>query len=148
MEQENQKAVWNLDNVELFIIFQIKTEFIEALKYWDLKTAYWRLRDLRREFDAKIGRQKERFDGITLDEDKEEKNKKKKTTTEKDEVDRKIKELENARTEFSRGKQTEDDRGKYYLVLEELYMYICFLMKKHGLYFREGEDSRLGVLRR
>lgn len=150
MEDQAPKAIWNLDNVELYIIFQIKMKFITALEQWNLEDAYWSLRDLRRELDAKIGRSKEKFDGITLEEDKEAKEEKKKTsTTEKIEVDKKIKDLEIVRLNYSKLKiQTLEERGKYYLALEELYMYLCFLMKKHGLYFREGEDSRMAVLRR
>lgn len=147
MEQENQKALWNLDNVELTIIFQIKIQFITALQNWNLEEAYLKIRDLRRELDAKFGRARERFEGIILDENKDDK--KKKSIIEKEEVDRKLKELEKVRSEYSKKQQrTEEDKGNYYLALEELYMYLCYLMKKHGLYFREGEDNRMAVLRR
>ena len=147
MEEQNQKALWNLDNVELTIIFQIKIQFIEALQSWNLENAYLRLRDLRRELDAKLRRARERFEGITLDENKDDK--KKVIIIEKDEVDKRLKDLEKIRSDYNKKQnKTEEDKGNYYLALEELYLYLCFLMKKHGLYFREGEDNRMAVLRR
>jgi hypothetical protein len=150
MEGETQKSIWNLDNIELSILFEIKVKIITALDSWNLEGAYWELRNLRRELDAKIGRVKERFEGITLEEDRKEKEEKKsKSSSEKEEVDKKLKELEKTRNIYnSNDKKTEKDKSEYYLALEELYMFLCFLMKKHGLYFREGEDNRMAVLRR
>ena len=68
---------------------------------------------------------------------------------EKEEVDSELKNVEEARKVFhSQGQEDEDAKVTFYDVLEKFYMYLCYIMKKHGLYFREGEDMRLAVLKR
>jgi len=146
MENETQQSVWNFDGAELYVIFEIKVKFVEALENWDLEPAYWRLRDLRRELDAKLKREKKTFEGITLKEDKEDR--KKKVVTEKEDVDSRLNDLDKLRETFNKGTKNEKEKADYYLNLEEFYMHLCFLMKKHGLYFREGEGMNMIVTRR
>lgn len=150
VNEDTQQSVWNFDGAELLLIFEIKAEVVSNLQTWELESAYWKLRDLRRELDAKLGRKEEKFEGIVLEEDKEKHDKKKKKTkSEKDAVDEKLKILEEERRKYNLiGSPSEKERGEYYLNLEEFYMHLCHLMKKHGIYFREGEDSRMAVLRR
>jgi len=146
MVEETQQSLWNFDGAELFVMFQQKIEFIEALKEWDLETAYWRIRDLRRELDAKLDKNKKKFKGIELEEYKK---KERKIFSEKEKVDSLLNNLEGVRKKFNLIENpSQEDKGTFYTELEEFYLHLCSLMKKHGLYFREGEDSRMAVLRR
>jgi len=150
MGEEAQQSVWNFDGAELYAIFEIKKAFINCLLTWDLENAYWKVRTLRMELDAKLARRKKRI----VEEHEEEiakiKGKKKKEVvlTEKETCDKKMEDLETARTIFNTSTKSQEERGEFYLVLEKFYMYLCHLMKKHGIYFREGEDMSLAVLRR
>lgn len=151
VDENTQKSVWNFDGAELYVIFQIKSSYIEFLQNWELENAYWSARDLRRELDAKLSRKKERFEGIGLENESNNKNKKgkEKSKSEKQLVDEELKKLGESREEFSKKNNPSDkEKGEYYQKLEEFYMFLCHLMKKHGLYFREGEDSTMAVLRR
>ena len=145
-QQNNNQALWNFDLAELILIFGIKEDFLLNLRKWDLENAYWSVRNLRMELDSKLSRRKtNKIDILKLDTQQEEPGAK----SEKTEVDEQLQELENSREEYNRKRSpTIDDKGKYYLRLELFYMNLCHLMKVHGLYFREGEDNRLAVLRR
>jgi hypothetical protein len=145
-DEKTQQAIWNFDGAELYTIFGIKLKFIECLDNWLLEDAYWALRSLRREIDAKLRRQEKKI----IQEFEQEKSKTKKPKkTEKKEVDDMMEGLDKKRKEYNNEVNPPDEKkADFYLELEKCYMKICFIMKKHGLYFREGEDSRLAVLRR
>ncbi len=145
MVEEIQQSIWNFDGAELYEIFGIKKEFMEDISNWNLEGAYWSLRSLRREIDAKLKRHEK---SKILAEHEKEKNKGKKRKTEKQIVDSWIDDLDKKRKEYNGSKQDDNEKVQFYLELEKVYMKLCHLMKKHGLYFREGEDSRLAVLRR
>jgi len=144
MVEETQQSVWNFDGAELFAIFDIKRRFMSNLDTWNLEGAYWDLRSLRREIDAKLKRK----DRKIIEEFENENKKKQETTTEKQEIDKLISVVDSNKKEYDDSDKTNEDKSKFYLKLESAYMKLCFIMKKHGLYFREGEDSRLAVLRR
>jgi len=144
------QAVWNFDAAELLLLFQLKAEFINNLKTWNLDGAYWSVRNLRMETDAKLSRFSGKKLHILEAEIEEAKtNPKEKKKTEKEEVDEQLADLENHRDLYLRErKPTTEMRGTYYMKLEAFYMKLCLLMKIHGIYFREGEDNQLAVLRR
>jgi len=148
VEEQANQSVWNFDGAELYLIFQIKNKIVEAFELWDLETSYWKLRLLRMELDAKLQRTNKKF----IDEFEEEQatiKGKKKAQTEKQITDDLLKSMDD---DYSTYKEiidpSEKEKADFYQVLETFYMHLCHLMKKHGLYFREGEDMRLAVLRR
>ena len=101
------------------------------------------------ELDAKLSRgNKKIIDDFEKELDKERKNKVGKKKTEKEIVDEMIVTLDNKFTEYKSDEQDEKVRNELFVGIETFYMYLCYLMKKHGLYFREGEDMSLAVLRR
>lgn len=145
-EQANQ-SVWNFDGAELYLIFQIKNKIVEAFELWDLETSYWKLRLLRMELDAKLQRTTNKM--IDEFEEEQAKEKKKKIQTEKQITDDLLKVIDEKYSTYKELTEPEEkDKSLFYQELETFYMHLCYLMKKHGLYFREGEDMRLAVLRR
>jgi len=144
MVEETQQSVWNFDGAELYAIFDIKKRFMLNLDSWNLEQSYWDLRSLRREIDAKLKREERKV----IQEFEKEKSKGAEKKTEKKKIDELIIKLDNARKEYNNSDKSDEPKADFYLELEECYMILCFIMKRHGLYFREGEDSRLAVLRR
>lgn len=147
--EEQTETVWNADGAEFYILFEIKKKFVNALEIWDLKDAYWKIRMLRMELDAalKRGEQIKYLKEIEEKEIKEGKKKKKKT--EKKVIDEMMSEVDEAWVEYANSISPDEElRSKFYQILEAFYMHLCFIMKKHRMYFREGEDARLAVLRR
>ena len=141
---DTQKALWNFDGAELFLIFSIKQKIVEAFEEWDLETAYWKLRLLRGELDAKLKR------GVNkIVSEFEKRVKKKSNKIEKNVCDEKMEQLDEKYSEWNKiVNPNNKEKSDFYLALEEFYLYLSYLMKKHGLYFREGEDMTLAVLRR
>lgn len=151
-EGETQQSLWNFDGAELFLIFEIKQKVVIALEDWNVDEAYRKVRLLRMELDAKLKRGNKKIIQDFEDEIEEEKgNKKEKTkkkNTEKKEVDDMMISLDNCFSEYNQDRDDEDKKIKLYKEIESFYMNLCYIMKVHGLYFREGEDMRLAVLRR
>lgn len=143
-QQEALQSKWNFDGAEYMLVFEIKKDVVDSLGMWELEKAYWNLRRLRGEVDAKLNRGKKIK---ALDDDGNEEIKEIKET-EKAEMDRKIKELSEARDTYNNSSKLDDDKSAFYQILEEFYLHICYIMKKHGVYFREGEDKTYAVLRR
>jgi len=142
--EQAQQSVWNFDGAELFMLFNIKAKIVVALEDWDLHEAYKKIRLLRMELDAKLKRQSKK-----IIEEFEKELGKKPSKTEKAQVDEMIKGLDKSYTIYVGISDPNDkEKSNFYQELESVYMHLCHLMKKHGLYFREGEDSRLAVLRR
>lgn len=144
---EDQQALWNVDGAQLFVIFQIKTEASIYLTNWNLEQAYWKLRDLRREVDAKLNRTKPEDCNIKIIKDGKPKIEKKKMT-QKQKVDFLLDELTTERQVFMGSARENEDYSRFYLVLEEFYMLLSELMKEHGLWLREGEDPSQAFRRR
>ena len=153
-EEETQQSVWNFDGAELYLIFQIKSSIVSLLDSWDIKGAYKKVRLLRMELDSKFTREKrkilEELDGDLEQQNKGDKKKpKEKKQTEKQEADELIGDLDEIYTNYLKlGNPTDEEKSVMYQSIEYVYMHLCYLMKKHGLYFREGEDMRLAILRR
>lgn len=116
------KTVWNMDEAVLKTIHELKTAFLIQIQHWQLENAYWTVRNIRMEVDAKL-------------KDKEQK-----------EANGKIKELEETRKKYLMDKRNK--RGEFYNCLEEFYILLNRYMKSHGLFFREGDDPRQAVLQR
>lgn len=149
MVDEGTESIWNFDGAQFYTIFQIKSQFVNAMLKWDLEGAYWAIRTLRMEFDAKLKRKETHKMLAALDEEKI-KAGKKSAKTEKQEVDEEMIKVDIERKIYieSGGADSEEAKVKFYAVLEDFYMDLCYRMKKHRMYFREGEDMRLAVLRR
>lgn len=141
--EDTQQSVWNIDGAELYAIFGIKEKIIEDFQTWKLEGVYWGIRDLRREVDAKMKRSVAK----AVEEIEKEKGKGKKKS-EKELLDEWIEEIDKARKKFNSSNQDDAAKVEFYLILEKVYMNICYTMKRHGLYFREGEDATFAVLRR
>lgn len=137
---ESQQSVWNLDGAQLNLIFQIKYEASVYLTSWQLDQAYWRLRDLRREIDAKLNRTKREKQSIKNPENKIEE----REMTQKEMVDYLLEELTRERDAYLEN----EDKSRFYLVLEEFYLLLSELMKEHGLWLREGDDPSQAFRRR
>ena len=119
-----QESIWNSDNIEHILLFEIKTSFISNMKSWNLEGAYWDLRLLRMEFDAKL------------------------SDTEQKKIETDTKELEDARLTLINSKNNSSKSGDFFLKLEGFYLLLNRLMKEHGLYFRGNLDPAKAALRR
>lgn len=142
--EEGQQTIWNIDGAELALIFEIKVEAGSHLKNWNLEGAYWSLRDFRREIDAKLNREKKENVKIYGKDDEV----KDEQLTEKEVVNIMLQDCENERNKFLKSDQDMDDLSSFYLILEQFYLHLSFLMKKHGLYLREGDDPSEAFRRR
>ena len=143
-DNNTQQSIWNFDGAELFLIFQIKSSIVEALESWDLDKAYWKCRLLRQELDAKLKRGNKKI----IDEFNKSIGKKKEKS-EKSKVDEKMRLLDSAYSKYCKiNDPYEKEKSEFYQKVEAFYMDLCYIMKQHGLYYREGEDSTLAVLRR
>ena len=141
MEDNTQKSIWNFDGAQLYNLFQIKTKFLEYLLEWDLENCYWMLRFMRMELDSKLSRGSR----IKLERDES----KPEAKTEKIYVDELQNDVDSVRNEYLNYKSpTQIQTTEFFLKLESYYMELCYLMKKHGLYFREGDDNTFAVLKR
>jgi len=148
MESDTAGSIWNFDGAEFFAIFELKAKFVNQMKDWDLEGAYWTLRTLRMELDAMLPIGFKKIIALT-EEDKERQKRKQGKESEKAEVDRLLKELEEERkTYLTSDFSFPENKSRFFLVLEAFYMRLCSIMKKHKMYFREGEDSTYAILRR
>ena len=136
------QANWNADAVELTVVFGLKLEVAASLDGWDLDNAYWKNRSFRRELDSLLTRKKAKL------QEEFEKEHNKETTLEKGEIDTLMTSLTNEREIWIKNKSNEDAKLKFYTANENFYMHLCFIMKKHGLYFRETGDSGIAIFRR
>lgn len=111
------KSEWNCDDAILKQILLAKYQFQKYLNSWDLNNAYFTLREIWSEIDAKFKKEEQDFCEETMDE------------------------LECKRNEWI--KNQKKIKGEFYHALQKVYMMLNRLMKKHGLYFREHDDSGL-----
>jgi len=146
---EESETVWNADGAEFYILFEIKKKFVNALEIWDLKDAYWKIRLFRMELDAALGRGEKNKYLQNIEEEQVKEGKKSKKDTEKVEIDNKQKIVDEYWEDYSsKINPSEEDKSTFYQILEAFYMHLCLIMKKHRMYFREGDDNRLAVLKR
>jgi len=121
MGEPTLKTLWNMDDAVLKAICRLKLLFTFYMQMWKLDDAYWILRIMRAEMESKL---------------KEE---------EQDTIEAEMEKLEQTRKNYLIQKIK---RGEFFLVLENYYILLNRLMKKHGLYFREKDDPRFAVLKR
>ena len=147
--EDGTTSVWNLDGAQFYSLFKIKEKFTDCMLAWDLEGAYWAARTLRMEIDAKLKRREENRLLADLEEAKA-KRKNTRIITEKENVDSLMQLVDEERSAFisSGGHTNEEAKSRFFKVLEEFYMYLCHIMKKHQMYYREGDDNRLAILRR
>jgi hypothetical protein len=148
MDIDEGNSVWNLDAAQFWTVYQLKKDFVMALREWDLENAYWSVRLLRMELDAKLKRKETHKLLAQLDEEQA-KEGKKSMLTEKQEVDKGMEFVDREHLTYSKlNNPSNEEIARFFAVLETFYMDLCHRMKKHGMYYREGDDSRLAVLRR
>lgn len=133
---ENREALWSFDDKVSNILADLKSNFLSSMFNWDLENAYFVVRILWMEADAKLDRKKKEYP-----EDAPEKEQK----TEADYAAELADRLEQSRTKYLNNQL---DKGLYFKELETFYMIICLFMKYNGLYFREGFDPSKAALRR
>jgi ElaB/YqjD/DUF883 family membrane-anchored ribosome-binding protein len=153
MVDETQQSVWNFDGAEYNLLFEIKTQFVRCMIAWNLEQAYWAVRTLRMELDAMFKRagQKALEDLREQTEEPTQKLKKSKDKkkTEKEEADEDMNAISKEREKYLKSSNPSDaEKGEFYQALESFYMRLCYAMKRHKMYFREGDDSQMAVLRR
>jgi len=112
-----KKSVWNFDEAEYKLIFFFKSEVASCLRLWDLGNAYWNLRRLRSEVDAKV------------------------TDLERKDLDSKTDKLDIDKNKYEEEANNKQNQADFYIALDEYYRDICRLLKKHGSFFREQEDD-------
>jgi len=146
-DEEQQNSSWNIDGLEHQLIFNLKSSIVYKLKNWDLDLAYWDLRLMRAEIDAKFSRGNKSKIELESEMDKRELEKNKES--EKQQVDRLMKELQEYRDKYvSLSVPNDHQKGEFFILLETFYMHLCFLMKVHGMYFKDGDSTKIAVLRR
>lgn len=146
--EEGTASAWNFDQAQFYSIKQIKDRFVECILEWNLEGAYWAVRTLRMEIDAKLKRKETNKLLAKLEEEKATR-KNTRVVTEKEQIDSMMDEVDEARSEFLKNyNPSNTDKSKFYLILESFYMHLCHTMKKHKMFYREGEDNRLAILRR
>jgi len=115
MIDDEKKAVWNIDDEILKIIKELKLSFIISMRNWKLEDAYWFIDLICMECDAKLMEQ------------------------EREDIESELKKLEEQRQIFeTNGRRT---AGNFYVNLRNLYKKINWLMKEHGVWFREREED-------
>ena len=143
-DSESLQSLWNFYGAEYQLVFEIKVQVVQHLSSWNLEDAFWSLRRLKGEIDAKLdrGRKTKVFDDQGNETIKETK------VTEKQEMDNLLDNLTSARNIYLQSNRNDNDKTEFYFALENFYLHVCFIMKKHGVYFREGDDMTFAVLRR
>jgi hypothetical protein len=147
-EFETTQSEWNFDGAENELIFALKLNIATKLRSWNLEGAFWDLRSLKIEIDSKLGRAKKKLKEYLTDEENA-KPENQEAKSEKQECDELLVELEEIRAVYvTFPKPSEAQRVFFLKELENFYMHLCRLMKIHGMYFRDGGDSKPAVLRR
>ena len=153
-DYDSSDSKWNIDGAEHAVLFEKKIQCANYLDGWELDNCYWHIRSFRRELDAALKREKKKIEVDYDESSDEEKEAKKHKETEKEETDGLFKALTSMREEFlidsseSDKLELEKIKNKFYNALENFYLHLCYCMKKHGIFYREGEDSSFAILKR
>lgn len=122
-EESSLQSEWNFDGAQLFYLFTLKTNAASLLDSWKLEESYWAIRAFNREIDAKL------------------------KDSERTKIIEHLNEIADLRNKYIQLRQVNhSDRAAYYIVLESLYIYLCRLLKAHGLYYREKADPTKAAL--
>jgi hypothetical protein len=121
VEQESDNVegtVWNFDDKEQELIFELKVKFINCRDNWNLEDAYWTLLSLISESESAF-----------LDGDKE-----------------KVQNDFNKISEFRKDNggnfielNNDEMKSEAFLMMNEMYRKICGLLVENGLYFRKKQ---------
>ena len=116
-EETSSKLVWNFDDAEAKLIFNMKEAFIYYRDKWDLESSYWSLLRLLSEIEPL-------FDD-----------------TVKTELNDKFDEITKIRDETSKfSNLNEIDLGKCFNILNNYYRVLCFEIVEKDLYFRKKKE--------
>jgi hypothetical protein len=118
-ESDNvEGTVWNFDDKEQELIFELKVKFINCRDNWNLEDAYWTLLSLISESESAF-----------LEGDKE-----------------KVQDDFNKISKFRRDNsgnfiELNDDevKSEAFLMMNEMYRKVCGLLVENGLYFRKKQ---------
>lgn len=116
MEEEDAQLVWNFDDAETQLIFNLRIKFVDNLKDWNLEDCFWDIRLIKNEV-MMIAKKSER-----------------------ETIKSKMDELEEKRKNYMENK--EGKRVDFFLGLEEFYLTLNSIIKQHGLCFQEKADLR------
>jgi len=114
-DKETEKAVWNMDDSVLKTLWFLKNTFIMQKQEFKLESAYWTLRNIWMEVEAKFSKK------------------------EREKVKEKVDNLETVRKEYL--KNNHNNSGTFYIELENVYISLNRLMASNGLYFRESDED-------
>lgn len=131
MEDLTIGAIWNMDEQKLKRIDELLTLTEAQFLTWDLDNLYWTLRGIRRQINSKLKKGSGKIDD---------------NQNQVYQIDKKLKELEVSRKLYLGNK--EKYKGNFFIKCEEFFMMMERLMKEHKLFFREGDDPRMAVLKR
>lgn len=117
MDEENSKLVWNFDNAESQLIFNMKLDFINKRNAWDLEGEFWSLYNLLSETEALLDdtdreKMKGDFDNIT--------------TFRKEHP-------------FSEN-MSDGDKSEAFVLLNNFYRDLCLKIVDKDLYFRKKKE--------
>lgn len=116
-EETSSKLVWNFDDAEAKLIFNMKETFIYYRDKWDLESSYWSLLRLLSEIEPL-------FDD-----------------TVKTELNDKFDEITKIRDETDKfSNLNETNLGKCFKLLNDYYRKLCFEIVEKDLYFRKKKE--------
>lgn len=147
-DTSSSESKWNIDGAQHAVLFEKKTIMQRYLEIWALEDCYWAGRNWRRELDAALKRERKRIEVNYDESSEEEKKQSKKKLTEKEETDNLFKELTTIREQYLINQNDERIIKEFYGALEQFYMFLCYCMKRHGIHYREGEDSTFAILKK
>lgn len=114
---------WNADDQKLAILMNIEDSLESAFLEWDFDAIYAFLRSYRRHALPKFG------------------------LKDQEKINEKIEALSNTLNIYKIEKKPEQ-KSKFYLDAEDLFLFISQKLKEAGVYYREGKDARHAVLER
>jgi len=121
----NVKTIWNMDEARLKSLNTYMVLCEDAFVCWDLNNLYIYLKSIRRVISGKI------------------------TETQLKGLDEKFEDLEKIKRKMDDDNNNDESIPiKFYGKADEIYIDLNRLMKRHGLFFREGRDPTKAALER
>lgn len=120
------KTIWNMDEARMRVLNQYLVMCEMSFLDWDLDNLYIQLVSIRRIISGKISKE------------------------EYDKAGEKLEEIEKLKKQMDIDKEKDYDkkRVEWYNICDQLYVMLNRFMKKHGLFFREGDDPTRAALKR
>lgn len=114
-------TVWNFDDREHSLIFELKLTFVSSLRAWDLEKAYWDIISLQAECDALFDKDKDDSVGNVIENE--------------------LNLLSTFRTTYnSMQEPPPEKKSEYFILLINLYKKICRSAVDEQLYFRKKKQ--------